>query len=128
MFLTLTVFSMVSKHHFPVTFFYKIILQGETKVMENKVLKWYDFISGDFLFQGLFSQDLFSANKLGLDFRKLFFSENVFGDKFQKIQYKTVLLIGNFLLFSSDPNLKASHELSRIKTRKISLFFFLEKI
>ena len=96
--------------------------------MENKVLKWYDFISGDFLFQGLFSQDLFSANKLGLDFRKLFFSENVFGDKFQKIQYKTVLRIGYFLLFSSDPNLKASHELSRIKTRKISLFFFLEKI
>ena len=81
-----------------------------------------------FYFKDFFHRT-FLVPKFRTLFPKSFFSENFFGgylkDKFQIIQYKTVLLIGNFLLFSNDPNLKASHELYRIKTRKISLFFCL---
>ena len=41
--------------------------------------------------------------------------------------YKNALLIGNFFLFSSDPNIEASHELYRNKIRRYRCYFVLKR-
>ena len=60
-------FSLVraQRTFFPRTFLYKIILEPEKKVLENKVSTWQDFISGDYLIKGLFSTGLLQCEILG---------------------------------------------------------------